>query len=51
VPHYLPDQNAALREFAATFGLPFESTRGGAATAYPEYQRVITATRPPANTH
>jgi hypothetical protein len=51
VPHYLPDQNAALKEFAAKFGLPFEATRGGAAAAYPEYQRVITATRPRADTH
>ena len=30
-------------EFAKRFGLPFEATRGGAATMYPEYARVLKA--------
>ena len=38
VPHYLPGQNTQLKEFAERYGLPFEATRGGAATTYPEYQ-------------
>jgi hypothetical protein len=38
VPHSLPGQNTQLKEFAEHYGLPFEATRGGAATTYPEYQ-------------
>jgi hypothetical protein len=41
VPHYLPGQNPFLREFAALFGLPYEATRGGRNTMYPEYQRQL----------
>ncbi|MBI2828624.1 MAG: hypothetical protein HYX77_05060 [Acidobacteria bacterium] len=41
VPHYLPGTNSRLREFAAEFGLPWEATRGGAETMYPEYQEKI----------
>jgi hypothetical protein len=37
VPHHLPGTNAYLQEFAARHGLPFEVTRGGAATMYPDY--------------
>jgi hypothetical protein len=37
VPHHLPGSNGFLREFAAKSGLPFEPTRGGAETMYPEY--------------
>lgn len=38
VPHHLPGTNRALlREFALEHGLPFEATRGGAETLYPEY--------------
>ena len=37
VPHHLPGTNEFLEEFATRHGLPFESTRGGAATMYPEY--------------
>jgi hypothetical protein len=39
VPHHLPGSNVALKEFAERFGLPFEATRGGNHTMYPEYQR------------
>jgi len=37
VPNHLPGSNQFLREFAAKFSLPFEPTRGGAETMYPEY--------------
>ena len=38
VPHHLPGTNTAiLKEFAQKHGLPFEATRGGAETLYPEY--------------
>jgi hypothetical protein len=38
VPHHLPGTNPNLREFADWYGLPFEATRGGAETLYPEYR-------------
>jgi hypothetical protein len=38
VPHHLPGTNQAVREFAEREKLPFEATRGGRATMYPEYQ-------------
>ena len=38
VPHHLPGTNTFLEEFADKFKLPFEATRGGAETTYPEYQ-------------
>jgi hypothetical protein len=38
VPHHLPGANPQLREFAARMGLPFEATRGGRDSTYPEYQ-------------
>ena len=39
VPHNLPGTNTAfLQEFADKHKLPFEATRGGAETTYPEYQ-------------
>ena len=37
VPHHLPGSNTFLREFAVKEKLPFEPTRGGAETMYPEY--------------
>jgi hypothetical protein len=37
VPHHLPGANPYLREFASRHGLPYEATRGGAATMYPDY--------------
>jgi hypothetical protein len=43
VPHYLPGKNPYLTEFAQKAGLPFELTRGGAETIYPEYQAKIKA--------
>jgi hypothetical protein len=43
VPHHLPGTNGGLREFANTFRLPYEATRGGKDTTYPEYQRTLKA--------
>lgn len=36
VPHVMPDPKRGV-EFATKYGLPFEATRGGAETMYPEY--------------
>jgi hypothetical protein len=45
VPHHLPGDNPFLTEFAAKHGLPFEATRGGPETMYPEYvERLKTMT-------
>jgi hypothetical protein len=41
VPHYLPGENPYLTEFAVQHGLPFEPTRGGARTMYPEYMKTV----------
>lgn len=38
VPNYLPGANPYLREFSTWYGVPYESTRGGAETMYPEYR-------------
>jgi hypothetical protein len=37
VPHHLPGTNPFLHEYAERHGLPYDSTRGGAATMYPDY--------------
>jgi hypothetical protein len=44
IPHYLPGANPYLKEFAEWYGLPFEATRGGAETMYPEYRRTLKQT-------
>lgn len=38
VPHHLPGSNPFLKEFAEWYSLPFEATRGGPETLYPEYR-------------
>jgi hypothetical protein len=38
IPHFLPGQNPMLLEFSRRHGIPFEATRGGAETMYPEYR-------------
>jgi hypothetical protein len=38
VPNYLFGANPFLHEVADWYGLPYEATRGGAATLYPEYR-------------
>jgi glyoxylase-like metal-dependent hydrolase (beta-lactamase superfamily II) len=39
VPHHLPGTNTQVNEFAQRYDLPFEATRGGAATSYPDYRK------------
>jgi hypothetical protein len=39
VPNHLPGTNPYLHEVANWYGLPYEATRGGAATLYPEYRK------------
>ncbi len=41
VPHILPGQNEYLTEFSERYNIPFEATRGGAESTYPEYMNVI----------
>jgi hypothetical protein len=48
VPHHLPGTNEFLTEFAARFGLPFEATRGGPETMYPEYMERLKTMTPEA---
>lgn len=38
IPHWLPGTNPDLKDFAAKHNLPFEATRGGAETMYPDYR-------------
>ena len=47
VPHHLPGTNPYLHEFADYYGLPYEATRGGAETLYPEYKSKMTGYHPP----
>jgi hypothetical protein len=49
VPHHLPGNNPFLDEFSRRTGVPFEATRGGAETMYPEYMGKVKAMpKPPA---
>jgi len=48
VPHHLPGTNSFLHEFADWYGLPYEATRGGAETLYPEYRSRMGKYTPPA---
>jgi hypothetical protein len=41
VPHYLPGENPFIREYAETYGLPFEAVMGGSQTALPEFMETI----------
>jgi hypothetical protein len=47
IPHYLPNTNTVIREFAEQYGVPFEATRGGAETMFPEYQEKLKKMRIP----
>ena len=49
VPHHLPGTNTFLTEFAARAKLPFEATRGGARTMYPEFRGNLAAPLAAAN--
>ena len=44
VPHYLPGENPYLREWSEWYGVPYEATRGGAETMYPEYRELLPQT-------
>ena len=46
VPHHLPGTNEFLREYAARHRLPFDATRGGADTMYPEYIEKLKTMQP-----
>jgi hypothetical protein len=41
VPHHLFGQNTDLKEFSERYGLPFDATRGGAETMYPDYRKKL----------
>ena len=38
VAHWLPGTNPSLHDFAKQVGIPYEASRGGAETLYPEYR-------------
>lgn len=49
VPSHLPGKNPFLAEFSSRFGVPYDATRGGAETMYPEYrQKLKGMPKPPA---
>jgi len=48
VPHHLPGTNTFLQEFSQRWGVPFDATRGGAETMYPEYAKKAQAMPKPA---
>ncbi len=41
VPNLLPGTNEFVKEFSERYGVPYEATRGGAATMYPEYRKKL----------
>jgi hypothetical protein len=41
IPHYLPGTNPNLEEFGTKHGIPFEATRCGPETMYPEYRKKL----------
>ena len=41
VPHHLPGTNKFVVEFGQRYGVPYEATRGGAETMYPEYRKKL----------
>jgi hypothetical protein len=48
VPAYLPGEHPFKAEFAQRHGIPEIATRGGAATTYPEFQKVLKEAPTPA---
>jgi hypothetical protein len=46
VPSWLPGQNPDLTEYANKYELPFEATRGGPQTMYPEYSGKLSGATP-----
>lgn len=43
IPHNLPGENRYIDSFSKAFQVPFEATRGGAETMYPEYRAKLAA--------
>jgi hypothetical protein len=41
VPHYLPGTNPTLTQYSTQFEIPYEATKGGAETLYPEYKEKL----------
>ena len=41
VPHYLPGTNQELTAYANYYKIPYEASKGGAETMYPEYQKKL----------
>jgi hypothetical protein len=41
VAYHLPGQNPWLTEYSDKLGIPYEASRGGAETMYPEYQKKL----------
>ena len=41
VPHHLPGTNKWLHDYAKEYHIPFEATKGGAETLYPEYMEKL----------
>jgi hypothetical protein len=37
----LPGTNSVVQEFSQEYGVPFEASRGGAETMYPEYRKKL----------
>jgi hypothetical protein len=48
VPNHLPGTNPFLHEIADWYGMPYEATRGGAETMYPEYMKKMGKPEKPA---
>jgi hypothetical protein len=48
VPNHLPGTNPFLHEVSDWYGLPYEATRGGAETLYPEYRLKLKSYKAPA---
>ena len=48
IPHLLPGTNPYLHEFSMDYGIPYEATRGGPETMYPEYREKLKKLPPPA---
>jgi hypothetical protein len=42
IPHHLPGTNTFVKEFSQRYGVPYEATRGGPETMYPEYRKKLT---------
>jgi hypothetical protein len=45
VPSWMPGTNPDLQEFANKYDIPFEATRGGAQTMYPDYRLKMRTTK------